>query len=126
MRKVSVVLGVVLVLGLAVPAVASEGAQVKHRTGVCGVGWSAEDVRDDECEILNVSRPGGGYSLILIGQVPDSELADFQASGVRTYQTSCFAAYLFVVEDGHTPVFVDSVRHFTPDGKMTETCNYLP
>lgn len=126
MRKVSVVLGLVLVFGLAVPAVASERAQLKHRTGVCAVGWSDQDVRDDKCEILNLSRPNGGYSLILVGQVPDSDLPSFQASGVRTYGTSCFAAYLFVVEDGHTPVFVDSVRHFTPDGKMTETCNYVP
>ena len=115
---------VALVAVVALPA-SADGAEVKHRTNLCSVGWSdSDDAIDPACEVVNVFDANGGYTLVLHGQVPDEDLAAFQASGVRQYATSCFAAFLFVVDDGHAPVFVDSVRHFTPDGKMTETCHY--
>ena len=138
--KIATLLGalVVLMAVLAVPASADsvDGAVVKHSDGVwaCSVGFDETDSFDDldwDCDIVNVFHPDGGYTLVIHAQVQEHRLADFQVSGVRHYspdwpEGECFAAYLFVVEDGHTPVWSDSVRHFTPDGKMAETCHYKP
>ena len=125
LRNLGLVGVLVVMVGVVALPASADDAEVKHQTHLCSVGWSLTDNPiDPECEIVNVSRANGGYTLVVHGQVPDGDLATFQASGVRHYATSCFAAFLFVVQDGHAPVFVDSVRHFTPDGKMTETCNY--
>ncbi len=137
-KKAFVLVGVLAVLmaALAVPASAAsgDGAIVKHSDGVwaCSVGFDETDGFDDldfDCDIVNISRPDGGYTLVIHAQVQPHRMDDFQASGVRQYSADgpngdCFAAYLFVVEDGHTAVWSDSVRHFTRDGKMTETCHY--
>ena len=126
-RQLSILITVLAVLLVPVSASADDldGAEVDHRTHLCSVGWGDGDFIDPACEIINVSQPNGGYTLVLHGQVPD--LAAFQASGVRHFETTCFVAYLFVVFHSHPSVgLVDSVRHFTPDGKMTETCQFTP
>ncbi len=139
-KKVFALVGVLVVLmaAMAVPASAdsADGAIVKHSDGVwaCSVGFDETDGLDDsdsDCDIVNISHPDGGYTLVIHAQVQPHRMDDFQASGVRHYSADgpngdCFAAYLFVVEDGHMKVWSDSVRHFTPDGKMTETCHYMP
>ncbi len=109
----------------------AEGAQIIHREAFCSVGFDADDAFDEACDVINVHQPDGGYTLVIHGQVQPHDMERFLASGVRHYSAEwsageCFAAYLFVVDEGHAPVWSDSVRHFTPDGRMTETCHYRP
>jgi hypothetical protein len=126
----------VLVVAFAAPA-AADGAQVIHRTAQCSIAFDGYTESlgfgydDPECDVINIHRPNGGYTLIVHGQVIPEFMDRFLESGVRKYSAQwsegeCFAAYLFVVDEGHTPVWTDSVRRFTPDGKMTETCHYKP
>jgi hypothetical protein len=116
-------------IGSAAPA-GAEGAEIIRREAPCSVAFdNAERALDPECDVINIHHPDGGYTLVLHGQVQDGDMEAFVASGVRRYSAEwpageCFAAYLFVVDEGHTPVWSDSVRHFTPDGQMTETCHY--
>jgi hypothetical protein len=129
---------VMLMAVIAVPATAGNngGAIVKHSDGEypCSVGFDDTNSQADDdwdCDIVNIFHPDGGYTLVIHAQVQDHMMDDFRESGVRRYSSEfpageCFAAYLFFVEDGHTPVWSDSVRRFTPDGKMTETCHYRP
>jgi hypothetical protein len=99
-----------------------QGAEIKQRTSRCDVGYDETPSYDDTCRVINVYDPNAGYTLVLHGQVPSTDLDVFTQSGVSDYQTDCFAAFLFVVEDDHSPVWTDSIRHFTPEGEMTEAC----
>lgn len=134
MRRLALVgsLAMVMAVLTAVPAGAdSDGAVVRTSSGVwaCGVGFDADSLGDLDwdCDIVNIARPNGGYTLVIHAQVQEDRMADFQASGVRHYETECLASYLFNFQEPFADqARVDSVRHFTPDGKMTETCNYQP
>jgi hypothetical protein len=110
----------------AAPA-AAEDATVKKQTVPCGVGWDAGPiVWDDECDVTNIRSANGGITLVIHGQVPEDRFDDFAASGVRHFSVGCWVNYLFVRDDGEAPVVVDSVIHFTPNGRMTQTCHFRP
>jgi len=104
------------------------GAVTKQETTRCGVEW-AEDlgiIWYPNCKVTNVRDEDGGWTLFLYGRIPDNELEAFKAAKVTEFVTKCWVNYLFVVREGDEPVVVDSVRHFTPDGEMTETCRFEP
>ncbi len=108
------------------------GAQVIHATAGCAVGWNDESWDADSaggCDVQNVMTPNGGYKLILHGQIPADQMAAFAADGSpASFATTCLVNYGFLITTipgqdwGGRMVFTDSVRHFTPDGQMTEVC----
>jgi hypothetical protein len=125
-----ILIATALAFALATPA-AADSAQVIHRTALCSVGFDSDDAVDLDCDVVNIARPNGGYTLVIHGQVQPDDMERFLASGVRRYSAEwpegeCLASYLFFVEEGHDKVYTDSVRHFTPNGKMTEICHYKP
>lgn len=93
----------------------------------CAVGWATDNagLAAPDCEVENIKYDNGGYTLTLKGQIPADQLAAFQASGVTEFATQCWVNFLFVVQDGEDPIAVDSVRHFTADGEVTEHCHGL-
>ena len=76
--------------------------------------------------MTNVHHEDGGWTLFLYGRIPADQLEAFKAANVSEFATKCWANYLFVVREGYEPIVVDSVRYFTPDGEMTETCRFEP
>jgi hypothetical protein len=81
------------------------------------------------CDVLNVMTPGGGYKLTLHSQIPAGQMAAFRAAGSpSSFATTCLVNYRFLktTMDGQDwtgfMVGTFSVRHFTPDGRMTEVC----
>jgi hypothetical protein len=104
------------------------GAQVIHANLPCAVGWDAAswDVPSaGGCDVQNVMTPKGDYKLILHGQIPPDQMAAFIAAGSpRSFAAGCLVNYGFLYMAGFEGefVFTDSVRDFTPDGKMTEVC----
>ena len=122
----------VVTFGLAVSAGTSDaaaamgrGAQVIHLDDVlCSVSWmEGQELYDEHCSGTNTRTPNGGYTLVLHGQIPD--LTEFD--GPTSFATTCGVNYFFWrAEIDETFVFTASVRHFTADGRMTETCTYTP
>ena len=112
-------------MAIGISAAHAEGAQVIHYDEVpCTVSWSDSNPSfASDCSGKNTKTPNGGYTLVLHGQIPADDLAEF--SGPTSYATGCAANYFFWREGIDTDfVFTDSVRHFTADGAMTEVCNY--
>jgi hypothetical protein len=114
----------VLLVAMSVPAMAGNVVK-EEKAWSCDVNWTTGDFVLADCEVVNIQFDNGGFTLTLHGQVPDEHLAAFQASGVTDFATKCWVNFLFVVQDGQDPVTVSSVRHFTPDGAMTEHCHGL-
>ena len=130
---VALLVAAVLVL-IALPATAG-GADVIKETRECSVAFDdaslAGDAADPACDIVNIQRPNGGFTLVIHGQVQADFMDAFLESGVRQYSATweageCLASYLFVLRDGGPWIWTDSVRHFSADGKMTEVCHFNP
>lgn len=119
--------GLVALLIVGLPAPAAAGNVVKEEQAwPCDVNWiNSGDMVLADCEVVNIQYDNGGFTLDLRSQVPDEHLDAFQAAGVTDLTATCWANFLFVVQDGQDPVTVSSVRHFTPDGVMTEHCHGL-
>jgi len=126
-------LACVLAVGTAAP-VAAETSDVLHITAPCAVGWDDDSsapgsgAADESCDVQNVRTADGGYLLTLHGQIPGALMNAFRAAGSpSSYHTGCLANYGFLYEahdfDPSLFVFTSSVRHFTPDGQMTEVCS---
>lgn len=137
MRKPSLLivtcLACVLAIGAAAPAAAETG-DVVHLTTTCSVGWDelsselGSGAVDPSCDVDNVATADGGYLLTLHGQIPIELMDAFRAAGSpSSYDTGCAANYGFWRAAGDLDpslfVFSASVRHFTPNGQMTETCS---
>jgi hypothetical protein len=71
------------------------GAQVIHYDEVpCTVSWSDSNPSfASDCSGKNTKTPNGGYTLVLHGQIPADDLAEF--SGPTSYATGCAANYFF-------------------------------
>ena len=136
MRRVVALLSAgVLVLAIVLPvsAAAPTGAVVVHADYSCAVSWYLPSEgfgpTDPSCEIVNVKTPNGVFTQVLHGQIPADEMDAFRAAGSpSSLAIGCLVNYAWLVkyhsgEDwGPLMVFTTSVRHFTPDGKMTEVC----
>jgi hypothetical protein len=138
MRRVLALLGAaVLALAIMVPVVvaAPAGAVTVNEVYPCNVGWDAasgdlyQGAIDDSCQVTNVRTANGGFTQVLHGQVPADWMDAFRAAGSpSSFATGCLVNYGWLMkyhqgEDwGPLMVFTTSVRHFTPDGKMTEVC----
>jgi hypothetical protein len=133
MRRILALLGAgALLLATTVPVAAADpgGAVVVHGHYLCNVGWDDSwSAEDPACEIQNVLQPNGAFREVLHGQIPADQMDAFRAAGSpSSYATSCLVNYgwLNAYRDGEDwgplMVFTTSVRHFTPDGKMTEVC----
>jgi hypothetical protein len=133
MRRVVALLSAgVLALAIVVPvsAAAPQGAVVVHETYGCNVGWDDSwGAEDSSCKIQNVLMPNGVFTQVLHGQIPAGQMAAFRADGSPSkYATGCLVNYGWLrkyhADDYWEPlmVFTSSVRHFTPDGRMTEVC----
>lgn len=112
----------VLLIAISVPVMAGNVVK-EEKAWPCDVNWTSGDLLLVDCEIENIEYDNGGFTIDLRGQVPPERLAAFKASGVTSFATACWVNYLFVDQDGHDPVTVSSVRHFTSDGAMTEHCH---
>lgn len=131
-RLVGLLSAGVLALAIAVPASAAEpqGAVVVHATYECNVGWDDSwSAGDPGCDVQNVLMPNGVFVEVLHGQIPSDQMAAFRAAGSpSSYATRCLVNYgwLMAYHDGDEwaplMVFTPSVRHFTPNGAMTEVC----
>jgi hypothetical protein len=132
MRRAAL-LAVVWMMALSGIASASNGAKVLHANLPCAVGWDDSSWSTPSaggCDVQNVMTPKGDYKLILHGQIPVDQMAAFIAAGSpKSFATRCLVNYgfLYTAEPPipHWEPFMvrtDSVRHFTPDGKMTEVC----
>ena len=108
----------------------SAGAVVVHELYPCNVGWDASwSAGDPACDIQNVLLPNGIFTEVINGQIPADRMDAFRAAGSpSSFATSCLVNYGWLVRyhygEDWVPlmVFTTSVRHFTPDGKMTEVC----
>jgi hypothetical protein len=108
----------------------SAGAVVVHERYLCNVGWAEPWAAEDPaCDIQNVLRPDGTFTQVLHGQIPSDQMDAYRAAGSPTgVDTGCLVNYGWLMkyhqgEDwGPLMVFTSSVRHFTPDGAMTEVC----
>ena len=108
----------------------SAGAVVVHEQYLCNVGWDDSwGAEDPACDIQNVLQPNGTFKQVLRGQIPADQMDAFRAAGSpSSYATGCLVNYGWLMkyhlgEDwGPLMVFTSSVRHFTPDGQMTEVC----
>jgi hypothetical protein len=112
------------------------GAVVVRDPYPCIVGWDEASTRldtgvyDESCLVMNVRQPNGTFTQVLKGQIPADQMDAFRAAGSPTsYAPSgCLVDYGWLMkyhqgEDwGPLMVFTASVRHFTPDGAMTEVC----
>jgi hypothetical protein len=133
MRRVVALLSAgVLALAIVVPVSAAEpaGAVVVHADYQCNVGWDDSwGATDSSCDVQNVLKPNGIFTEVLHGRIPADQMAAFRAAGSRsTYATGCLVNYGWLMKYhageywGPLMVFTPSVRHFTPDGRMTEVC----
>jgi hypothetical protein len=132
MRRVVVVLSAaVLTLAIALPAAAAEppGAVVIHAEYVCNVGWDDSWSASSSCDVQNVLTPDGVFTQVLHGRIPADQMEAFRAAGSpAAFATHCLVNFGWLVAyhsgDYWEPlmVFTPSVRHFTPDGRMTEVC----
>jgi hypothetical protein len=129
--KRMVVAGVVVMLSLlmVVPVAAAGGrAEVIRGQWDCWVGWSdATNATEAPCDVVNVRTGSGGYVLTLRGQLDADQVSAWKQDGSpRQYDTggSCLANWRFVVEYDEAMVLTDSVRRFTPTGKMIEVCRF--
>jgi hypothetical protein len=133
MRRVVALLGAgVLALAIAVPATAAEPARtvVVHADLPCNVGWDDSwSAEDSSCDVQNVRMANGAFTEVLQGRIPADQMEAFRAAGSpSSFTTSCLVNYgwlrKFHAGDDWGPlmVFTLSVRHFTPDGRMTEVC----
>ena len=139
MRRVLALCGAgLLALAVTVPTAAAEptGAVVVREHYQCIVGWDEAStqlntgVYDESCLVTNVRQPNGTFTQVLHGQVPADQMDAFRAAGSPTsYAPSgCLVNYGWLMKYqgpppwGQLMVFTSSVRHFTPDGKMTEVC----
>ena len=133
MRRVVALLSagvLALVIVLPASAAAPRGAVVVHADYSCNVGWDDFwGAEDSSCDIQNVLKPNGVFTEVLHGQIPADQMAAFRAAGSpRSYATRCLVNYGWLVryhagdDWGPLMVFTPSVRHFTPDGRMTEIC----
>jgi len=133
MRRVVALLSAgVLALAIVLPvsAAAPQGAVVVHETYPCNVGWDESwGAEDPSCDIQNVLKPNGAFTEVIHGQIPAGQMAAFRAAGSpSSFATNCLVNYGWLVKyrssDYWPPlmVFTPSVRHFTPDGRMTEVC----
>lgn len=139
MRRVLALFGAGLfVLAVTVPTAAAEttGAVVVREHYQCIVGWDEAStqldtgVYDESCLVTNVLQPNGTFTQVLRGQIPADQMDAFRAAGSpSSYAPSgCLVNYGWLMqyhqgEDwGQLTVFTESVRHFTPGGKMTEVC----
>jgi len=133
MRRVVALLSAgVLALAICLPVSAAEpqGAVVVHETYNCNVGWdSSWGAEDPSCDVHNVLKPNGVFTEVLHGQIPADKMEAFRAAGSpSSFATTCLVnyGYLRAYHDGEVwgPLMVGtpSVRHFTPDGRMTEVC----
>lgn len=105
----------------------ARGQVVQSRDVPCTVGWADDHmfVFDQHCSGTNSKTPDGGYVLVLHGQIQPGDLVDFE--GPTSYETSCAVNYLFWREGIDTEfVHTTSVRTFTAEGMMTETCVLTP
>jgi hypothetical protein len=123
---------------MTVPAAAAEppGAVVVGEPYPCIVGWDEAStqlntgVYDESCQVTNVRQPNGIFTQVLKGQIPADEMDAFRAAGSPSSfaPSGCLVNYGWLMkyhqgEDwGPLMVFTSSVRHFTPDGRMTEVC----
>jgi hypothetical protein len=131
-RVVGLLSAGLLALAISVPAAAAEpkGAVVVHATYECNVGWDDSwSVSDPGCDVQNVLMPNGVFVQVLHGQIPSDQMDEFQAVGSpSSYATRCLVNFGWLVAHHvgdwgpDNMVFTPSVRHFTPDGKMTEVC----
>jgi hypothetical protein len=133
MRRVVALLGAgVLALVMVLPAAAAAppGAVVVHATYPCNVGWDDSwGAEDSSCAVQNVLKPNGVFTEVLHGQIPADQMGAFRAAGSpSSFATNCLVNYGWLVKYhsgddwGPLMVFTRSVRHFTPDGRMTEVC----
>jgi len=137
MRRTILLSGVVaLVLGLVpmstpLSAAAADpgGEAIRFSAAACWVAWSPEteaaEVTDWECWGINVRTADGRYLLVLHGQIPEEWMSQFIADGrPAAYATTCMFNFGFWRESGMQDpmVFGESVRRFTRNGAMVETC----
>ena len=133
MRRVVALLSAgVLALAIGLPAAAAEPtrAVVVHADYPCNVGWDDSwSAEDPACDVQNVLQPKGTFTQVLRGQIPADQMDAFRAAGSpSSYATGCLVNYGWLMkyhqgeEWAPLMVFTPSVRHFTPDGKMTEVC----
>ncbi len=133
MRRIVALLSAgVLAWAICLPVSAGEpkGAVVVHANYLCNVGWDASwGAEDSSCDIQNVLTPNGVFKEVLNGQIPADQMEAFRAAGSpSSFTTDCLVNYAWLMkyhegEDwGPLMVFTRSVRHFTPDGRMTEVC----
>jgi hypothetical protein len=132
MRRILALLGVgaLLIATTAPVAAAKPAAVVVHEQYPCNVGWDDSwSAEDPACDIQNVRQPNGTFTEVLKGHIPADQMDAFRAAGSpSSYATNCLVNYgwLRAYHDGEDwgplMVFTTSVRHFTPDGKMTEVC----
>ena len=130
-RLLSLLGGAMLARTITGPGAATEPAAVVVReTYSCNVGWDASwSAEDPACMIQNVQQPDGSFTEVIHGQIPADQMDEFRAAGSpSSYATSCLVNYGWLRtyhngdDWGPLMVFTSSVRHFTPDGKMTEVC----
>lgn len=126
-KSLAVLIAAAFVFGMATPAAADEGARVFKGSTECDVdveGLGGEFLLAP-CEVTNIARPDGGFSLIIRAQHPD-----YPFDVGTKVETRCLANFLFWVADGLPEggaVFVDdAVRHFSATGHMTEVCHFRP
>jgi hypothetical protein len=131
-RAVALLSACVLGLAVGLPAAAAEPATAKvvHATYPCNVGWDDSwSATDQSCNVQNVLTPSGVFVEVLHGRIPADQMDAFRAAGSpSSYSTRCLVNYgwLMAYQDGEAweplMVFTPSVRHFTPNGAMTEFC----
>jgi hypothetical protein len=133
MRRVVALLSAgVLALVICLPASAAEpkGSAVVYADYGCNVGWDDSwGAEDPGCSVLNVRTPSGVFTEVLHGQIPADQMDAFRAAGSpRSFATHCLVNYGWLMKYhsgenwGPLMVFTPSVRHFTPNGRMTEVC----
>jgi hypothetical protein len=117
----------VLALVITLPASArAAGAIVVHEDLWCSVAWKDDLSVGARCDVQNVLMANGIFIQVLHGQIPVSDLETFKDDGSpSSFATPCLVNYGWrqVYGDSNSPrVFTQSVRHFTPDGRMTQVC----
>jgi len=118
----------VLAVVITLPASArAPGAVVVHEQLRCSVAWKDGLTGvGASCAVQNVLMPNGAFVEVLHGQIPASQMQAFWDDGSpSSFATVCLVNYGWLQRYGAADsprVFTRSVRHFTPDGRMTQVC----
>jgi hypothetical protein len=130
MKRMVIALMVAILMLLMVVPVASAGGRAEVIRGQwdCWVGWTdGTNETEASCQVVNVRTGSGGYVLTLRGQLDADQISAWQQDGApRQYDTggACLANWRFVVEYDEEMALTESVRRFTPSGKVIEVCHF--